>query len=328
MRLRSTALLCLSAALAIATAAGGTTADDVCAPSADPCIVPQRTTIPVSDGSVLDFGSRALVLGGRGATLNAGGGSMAIVAGSVTLNPGSALLSSGGAIAVTASGAVSVLRASDLQARIDVGAFIGPGAVPLDAGGDVLVQGLVTAQGAGAEGGDGSLVILAAGDVALPGEINVAGGTDSNGGEILIDAAGDVRLGGVVDLTGGIGGGGLLVVADGSITTAAFASGRIDARADGSEGDGGFVDLTSSGGDVVIGLPILATATSGIDFGGTGGDVMIEATAGSVVLGSQIDLSGAVPDGDGGDLDVIAGFDVTQTGAIATRGRDQTGVGG
>jgi cysteine-rich repeat protein len=41
-----------------------------------------------------------------------------------------------------------------------------------------------------------------------------------------------------------------------------------------------------------------------------------------------MDLSGGVPDGDGGDLDVSAGLDIVQTGSIVSAGRDQTGVGG
>src|SRR5262245_22430882 len=72
--------------------AGATTAADVCPPAADPCTV--TSDVPVTDGSTLDFGARALVVN-RFKHLDVGGGSMTIRVRSIEVEPG------GGIIAVT-----------------------------------------------------------------------------------------------------------------------------------------------------------------------------------------------------------------------------------
>jgi cysteine-rich repeat protein len=324
-------LIPLLVALAAASAAGATTADDVCSPLADPCVVPTGTTIDVTDGSVLDFGTRALVLaaGGASTRLDGNGGSMTILAGSVTLNPGSGILSRSGSVTVISTGAISVLRSGNARARIDVGDFSSPGTITLDADGDLEIQGVVTAQGAGAEAGNGSVALTSLGDVRISGEVNASSGGADFGGDVNVQVPqGDLLVSGFVDASGGIGGGTIEMVAAGSITTVAVnGASRIDARADGSEGDGGAIDLSAVNGDLVLEIPLFTQGSPGTDLGGSGGDVTIDA-GGSVVLGSTVDLSGAVPDGDGGDLDVWAGLDLVHTGEAASRGRDQTGVGG
>src|SRR6185295_13520943 len=80
--------------------------------------------------------------------------------------------------------------------------------------------------------------------------------------------------------------------------------------------------LTVSGG-------ILAGAAgSELEGGGTGGDVDLTATSGSVALGGDIDNHGAAPDGDGGEVDVTAGLDYTQTGSVASQGNGTDSCGG
>src|SRR5689334_14846818 len=70
-------LLFLILALGTATRARATTANDLCVPGADPCIVPQGKTIAVTNGSVIDLDGRALVLAaGSGTRLDAGTGDM------------------------------------------------------------------------------------------------------------------------------------------------------------------------------------------------------------------------------------------------------------
>jgi hypothetical protein len=301
-------------ALRLAGAAEATTAADICAPAADPCVVPQGVAIAVSDGSVLDFGQRALVLSaGSGTRLDAGSGTMAIIAGSVTLNPGSALLASGGVITVTTVGDVSILRAGSSIARIDVSHFASPGSITIDAGGAVDVQGVVTARGTGISAGSGTITLLGVGDVTIPGEVSAPGGGDDFGGDVVIQTPlGDILLSGFIDVSGGSGGS-IDALAGGSITTLAGAAARLDARATGPEGDGGSVDLATIQGDIAVGVPIHAQGATGVDFGGSGGYVTIDAAAGSVDLLGSIDISGAAPDGDGGDLDVSAVLDLTQT---------------
>lgn len=310
--------------LTIVPRAYATTADDVCPAATDPCVLLQGT-INVTDGSVLDFGDRALVLGGGPANprLDAGGGAMTVLARSVTLNAGSALLSRGGTITVSTTGDVAVLG----NARMDVSEFIAPGSLTLDAGGGVEVQGTLTAQGAGTDSGGGTISIVAMADVILSGTvITRAGGNDIGGDVIILAPLGSLLVSGPIDLTGGFGGGSIDVTVGNNITT--FGSGRLDAKATGTEGDGGSVDLVATNGDVVVEAQIEAQGSDGVDFGGSGGDVTVEAALGSVTLSAPIDQSGASPDGDGGDLDVTAGLDIVQTGLVTTLGRSQTGVGG
>jgi cysteine-rich repeat protein len=310
--------------LALVPPSYATTADDVCPPATDPCVL-LSGTIAVTDGSVLDFGTRDFVLGGGAANprLDAAGGGMVIIAGSVTLNSGSALLARGGTIALTVSGDVTVAG----NARIDVSDFVSPGTVTIDADGDVAVQGVITTQGTGAESGNGVLSVLAMGNVLVPGTINLQGGSGDLGGDVIIQAPmGSVSVTGLIDATGGFGGGGIDITAGDTIST--FGFGRLDAKATGSEGDGGSVDLLSTGGDINLQAAIEAQGSDGLDFGGSGGDVTIEAVVGNVTLAGPVNQNGATPDGDGGDLDVTAGLDLVHTGAVTAIGRNQSGVGG
>ncbi|HWP67472.1 MAG TPA: DUF4215 domain-containing protein [Candidatus Limnocylindria bacterium] len=318
-------------ALLTCSPAWATTADDLCAPTADPCVVPQGNTVAVTNGSVIDLGGRALVLAaGSGTRLDAGSGSMTIVAGSVTLNPGSALLARGGSImVVTTSGNVAVLRAGTARARIDVGDFTFPGVITVDSAADIEVQGIVTAQGSGADAGSGSIGLMAEGDVLISGEVDARAGANGIGGDIeLVALGGDVRVSGVVDVTAGIAGGTISIGAGGSMTTLGLSGARLDAKAVGVEGDGGAVDISATTGDVEVNIPISVQGTSGTDAGGSGGDITIDALGGNIRLNAPIDLSGAIPDGDGGDFDAAAGIDLVQTAKITSLGRDQLGVGG
>jgi hypothetical protein len=77
-------------ALCLVVIAGGspavaTVADDLCAPSADPCVV--NSTLPIGPGSAIDLGGRALHFGG-GARVAIGVGTVTIAAGPVRFLPG------------------------------------------------------------------------------------------------------------------------------------------------------------------------------------------------------------------------------------------------
>ncbi len=79
------ALLLLFFSVRPADAIPASTANDVCAPSADPCVVTQD--IEVADGSTLDFGARTLSLTGGG-TLDFGSGSGTVYCGEFNANVG------------------------------------------------------------------------------------------------------------------------------------------------------------------------------------------------------------------------------------------------
>src|SRR2546428_455712 len=91
--------------VALARPALATTAADLCAASADPCVVDR--TISVTTGSTLDLGSRALEVD-RNGTLDVGAGTMTIRAGSLRLVAGGVLAGHGGTITIVTTGPVSL----------------------------------------------------------------------------------------------------------------------------------------------------------------------------------------------------------------------------
>ncbi|TFH22561.1 MAG: hypothetical protein E4H03_08135, partial [Myxococcales bacterium] len=67
-----------SVAVAPRAALAVSTADQICTPNADPCLI--TTVIKVDDGSTLDFGTRAVVLSGNG-ELDTGAGTVSVLCG-------------------------------------------------------------------------------------------------------------------------------------------------------------------------------------------------------------------------------------------------------
>lgn len=324
-------------AVAVAPAAA-TTADDVCAPSADPCLV--SGTVTVTPGSVLDFGSRALVFpGGSGKKLELGPGTglrtMTIMAGSVTIEPGSAILGKAGFVDIYTQGSVIVRRSGSTRARIDVSDQVFPGGITIETtgpDGDVIVEGTVTAQGTGIDAGAGGIDITASGstaggDVVIQGELLAGGGGGSIGGDIAIFASGSVSSTGTIDTSAGDGGD-LDIFAGTGVSITAAGTSKIIVQGTDAGGDSGDVDIQTLDGDVVVSQPIVATGAPEIDFAGSGGTISLFADQGSVTLAGDVAASGAVPDGDGGEVDITAGLDALQTGTIVAQGRTAFGTGG
>src|SRR5436309_6232335 len=125
----------------LARPALGTTAADLCAANADPCVV--DGTISVTTGSTLDLGARALEVTRTG-TLDVGGGTMTIRAGSLRLVAGAVLSGRGGTITIVTTGPISVEASGTTQSRIDVSNGAQGGAIDLTAGGPVTVAGTLT----------------------------------------------------------------------------------------------------------------------------------------------------------------------------------------
>lgn len=325
--------------LAAATLVFATTADDVCAPGVDPCVLQKGTTLVVTDGSVLDFGSRAFVLPtGSGTKLDIGSGEVTIRAGSMTLNAGSSILGSpactgnppfprGGRLTVDVAGDFVVLRDGNAKARIDVSNCTDPGGIFVQAGGDVRIEGTLTAQGTQADAGFGTIEIFAAGEVLLPGEIVAAGGVLADGGDLFVRTdTGDVNVSGTIDVSGGNGGSVAIAAGGRLVTSERGILSRIDGRANAGGGTGGIIDL-SAAGDVTIGSPVHAQGEPDLFLGGDGGEVLITA-GGSVTLGRPVNLFGTVPDGVGGDADVFAALDIEQQAPIDASGKRTFGAGG
>jgi cysteine-rich repeat protein len=311
------------AVVGAARVAGATTANDLCAPTVDPCTV--TGTISVANGSILDFGTRALVVQ---KTLDVGGGAMTIRAGSVRVAPGGSLLGKstgkGGTITIVAVTTIAVEASGSTLARVDTSGDGGGGRIDFTAGGAVTLAGSLTSRGSTNAGPGGTISIVAGSSLTVTGPITASGGSQEVGGDVGFSATNALTIGGVVDASGGsVGGGTITCDAGGDLTTTA----RLDVSAMSSGGDGGSIDLTA-GGTLALRGPIaggsMCSSTNGCATAGA--DVSLGAN-GAVRIEAQVVLSGASPDGTGGTLSVDAGTDVVQTGAILADGRGNSGCG-
>jgi hypothetical protein len=293
------------------------TAADLCGANADPCTLGK--TLKATDGSVFDLGNRALVLN-DGVRLDASPGTMTIIAKSVKLKTNARLISRGGHITVTTTGGIELGG----NARIDVSdtsnANDFPGSMKLQAGGDVVIEGVLDASAALKT--DGGAVEISAANVSIGvnGRILVTGGGLSAGGIVSITTQGALGIAGPIEAQGGDSGGSVEIDA-GSVATSA----RIDVSG-GPQGGGALIDILSRG-NVVIGGVISGEVAPPGAVVGTAAEVDIE-TPGKVELNEAIVLSGGIPFGEGGTLDVEAGGDILQRGPISVSGRGVGGSGG
>src|SRR2546425_8655391 len=132
--MQSLHLLVLGAVL-LPRLAGGTTADDICPPGADPCVL--TSSLTVTPASMLDFGNRAFqIASGRRLTVN-DLDKLTIRARTVTLQTGAAI---GGPAGSRKGATVDIVATGDIQLQrsggsIDLAADVTAGAARLTAGG-------------------------------------------------------------------------------------------------------------------------------------------------------------------------------------------------
>lgn len=333
MHLRPFLLAIMAASLAAAVPAWAIPAagpNDLCPAAANPCIVRRGLDYQVSASqATFNFGTRDVVFE-QGAKLATGNGTLSLLLGSLTLEPGAALIAPGGTINVSATRDVMLKRSGNARAKCDVNQQLAPGLITITADGDVTIDGNLESRGLNTEGGGGGVDVIGR-SVKVSGEILGSGGTLSDGSIISLSSSdGPVSLTGVVDASGGFGGEITIdAVGGGFTTTASNQASRLDARATGSGGDGGLVEIDADG-DISLAVPIRASgAPAGDDFGGYGGEILIS-TLRSIVIAAAapFDLNGAVPEGDGGAVTLSALLDIAQNGAITAFGRAPSGAGG
>ncbi|HXJ35612.1 MAG TPA: DUF4215 domain-containing protein [Candidatus Eisenbacteria bacterium] len=313
--------LALCAQRALAACAPVTSPNDLCGAAADPCVIDGKDC-PVVAGTTLDFGTRAVVL--SHSTLDVGTGTMTILAGSVELRPGSGLLGPGGAVVVHTQGTIAVLRQGNTRARIDVADPASADRIELDAGsGAIQIDGVVDARGTNADGIGGS-IDLKGSNILVAGDVLGSGGNLGGGGPVSLDATAGIVMSGTIDASGGSGGT-LDLEADGPITT----TGRIDIRATAAGGDGGLFTVFTLDGSVTLGGKIFMQGDEGTDLegGGSGGDLNVFSGA-NLTLAGDFEISGAPPDGLGGDVFFMSMLDTVQTGTIQGQGRGAESDGG
>jgi cysteine-rich repeat protein len=296
--------------------AAATTAVDVCPLNASPCNV--TTDVTVSDGSALDFGTRALVVK-RNKHLDVGGGTMTINAGSVEVEAGAGIqgisTSVGGVIHINTTGGVHVAVDGTTQGHVDVSATFSAGEVHITAGGDVVIDGSLAATALDINGDGGTLEVTAGGKITLNGETSVASGAQGGAGSMTFTAGGPITATKPVNAAGGEYDGGDIdfeSTAGDIVTTASLA--KIDVSGGGYSGSGGSVTL--AGQNVTLVGQILGRGEGNIEEGGgAGAEVDISADQ-KVTLGDQIIVPGPGPDGDAGLVDVLAGTDAVQMAPI------------
>jgi len=316
----------------------------LCPGVTDPCVI--AANVNIDSGTVLDIGTRGLVIGASKTITVQGTGVFTILAGSVTMETSSKIVAGGasgfgGIITILSKGAVQ-MQASSL---VDVQSANGGSFDVTAETGNIVMGGRVQADATTREGigGDVAFTTLA-GDITIAGlGVNVNGGDRfAGGGSLYIDAFGNAILSANVQNRGSDGGtfemfaGGDATVADGAeINLKALdvefgdggdacmeAGGNVEfagmllssGSGDGPEnggGDGGFTDFLATNDIIFSG-----TITSAASADGSGGDVDFDALNAEIT--GNMDLTGP-GQGDGGNLFVLSTQDVLLAGNIDAR---------
>jgi hypothetical protein len=339
-------LLALAGAL-LAAPAGATTADDICAATVDPCRVTQN--INVTPASIIDFGTRKLVIANHG-TLNLTGGTMAITAAEITVESGGSLQARG---STSTTGGRINLTANAITISGGVDATGAPGgAVSMTSTGTLMIAGPIDVRSRAGDNGGGSADLTGVNiTIAATGRINALGGADDFGGDIEVDAKASLTLLGELNASGGDGGSidldsmGTMVVGSGvaigaDATTGGSSGGDIILRATGSlamdgeisasgrngsadigAGDGGTISL--EGGSINVSQTSARVQASAGTPDGVGGDVDVSSTAGAIACAGRIEALGPGVDGNGGGVtfDAIGSISISgDVGVGAGRG--------
>ena len=340
------------------SAAAVTTADQVCAPADDPCVV--NSVVVVDTGAVLDFGLRTLQVTGGG-TLDFGGSSGQVFCGRLELDVGNNRVDLrgaggfGGSVVFLVKRACSGAASTPCLNNFDC-ALVGAGSCTIGDG-NAILNGKVR----GTVANPGSFSITAAAGVSVGDTIDMDGAnSDSDGGDITISAlAGPLILGAGLQATGGgLGGGGVVsllggqditVSAEIDVTGGDFDGGLIEidavgnvnlnaplsANAAGGEGFGGEILVTAAGNIDISGgsqanRMIFSTDGNGAnDTGGDGGEQVYEA-GGTLHVSPYVKLrsNGALPDGFGGNFWLDANGSINIEGTVESLAKGSQGGGG
>jgi len=352
LRVVVVALLCVGAASTACADIVAGSADEVCAPDADPCNVSER--IELVTGSVLDFGLRGLVVSGSG-KLDFLDRSATVLAGPIVLGGdgvGATAAGAGGVVNVKArsgcaaspqraclaakdcdlglcSASSTCVRDSSVSCATDADCVLGTCSV---GAGTIAIDAIVNGKANSAA----EVNVTAAGSIVVNAVIDVSATTLlSDGGSVSLESrsgsltvAAPIKAGGGGDAMGGS----VELFADVDIVTAAV----VDVS--GGDGDGGEI-TAAAGRDLTVSADINASSASGAGYGGdielnAGRDLWIDGvSANAVTLLSVIGhKNDELPPstGDGGDISLYAGRDLSvgRYAALLSRGAAPDGYGG
>ena len=338
-------------------------ADDLCAPSDDPCRIVQN--YDVSEGCTFDFGEREVILSGN-KILSITGCSLPVtlVAGTLTTESGSVL---DGRNAGSGCGARLVLQVTGdfiHAGKLDVEAPLAPGSIDVTVGGRLLSTGKWLAGATNSDGDGGSISIRTGGDAILDraAVIDLHGNSQGTGGDFSLNASGTIWLDQPIDASGGNFDGGFInIEATGELHIATLRSVTLDVSAtgegfagdidlfsggamflaesfgatldlhggpgsEGFAGDGGFLTIEARG-DLSCGALVKAQGGAASDTGGFGGVIDIAGT-GSVEITGNLNAFGGAPDGDGGALFISSKENFLLSGNIDASGNGADSAGG
>ncbi len=280
-------------------------------PSSGACTISKQLTL--GPQCSLDFGDRPLTLSGTG-RLTFGSGELTIVTGSFAMQPGAYIAGRGdgasneekvgGDLTIRTTGDITLQKSASSRSRIDVSGSDRAGSITIDSGGNVAINGRLTASNLAVDADAGDITIRAAGDLITRAgsEILAVGGSEGRSGRITMEAGGAIDLGDILDVSG---------EGDGSIELEAGT--RIVTRAlkgNSSYSHGGYVTMIATKEILVLG-PVSMQSNNGID--SEGGLLDLEATLGNVIIDGNVSLEGSGADGDGGNVDLRALGDITIT---------------
>jgi len=275
--------------------AGDIEAADLGCPPQGACTITRD--VEITGACTLDFGTRPVSVGEKSTIRVAPRGHLTVKAGSFTMQPGAfidgrghettAPDNRGGALTVIVMGDVVLQQRGATRARIDMSAPVFPGAIAIDAGGNVDLKGPLTARRS----------VTRADEYGF-------------GGFVLVKAAATVDVGDLVDVTNA-GGGGTIIIAAGS-----------DVVVRGLRGNGGGSVDISAGRNVQIleAINLLGSAPgsgqqspfAGIVYIGAPGDLSIEAPIS--VDGTGAGGEGRIAIAVGGAINVAPGAPLSARG--------------
>jgi cysteine-rich repeat protein len=299
----------------LASRVAATTADDLCAPTANPCRVTTRIN-NVTDQSVIDVGARELRIenGGTLATVlgAAAAGSMTIRAGRLTVMGNGALLVEGTA---ARNGGDITIEAGEVTVDGRISATGGSGGgVTINGTARVTIAGTIEASRFANEG-EGGAILVRGGTINLNGNITALGGLSGFGGDITVQSTGDLNVTGDIAAEGGDGGSVELAAGAGTgagnVMIARTSTIDTDARSPGSFG--GAIDIEARGdgtntGTITMNGTLFCNGGTGTEEegGGDGGDISLTAVGFIRITerGSTMEVQGGRPDGFGGTLEI------------------------
>lgn len=321
MRLGLAALLAL-----FPIAAQATTADDLCAPDADPCVV--STSVSVTPDSNIDVGQRHLVVANRG-ILAVGSGAITIQAAELTVEAGGQMTARGSSV-VKGGTITAEAGAITINGKIDASGAPG-GSVKLVSNGQLTVAQDIDADSRSAAH-DGGLIDLQGADIVVTAasSLTATGGTGGLGGDITVEATGGVVIDGLAYAAGGEGG--LVdISAGGDVNLGALGTALIAANGLAQGGSGGQV-IVSADDRLTMNGTLQATGHSGTveTGGGNGGSIVVLAESLTTTrTAATMTVAAGAPDGSGGIIQINAAFGpVEYAGKLIATGTGVDGAGG